>query len=471
MAFQDEVEAYQSLITTTLPASSATLEQYRDAQSKDPVCTTVAEYCRRGWPNKSSISPTFKPYWEVRGELIISNHLLLRGKRIVIPEPLQHDVLTKIHQGHQGIQRCRLRASTSVWWPGISRQIQETVQKCPECVKFSQPHKEPLIASSLPDYPWQRLGSDLFHLNGETYLLVVDYYSRFPEIAQLSSTTSSDVIAALQSIFARHGIPEELRSDNGPQYDSLEMGEFVSSHNFKHITSSPHYPQSSGLAERTVKTVKELLKKSEDPFTALLTYRATPFPWCGLSPAELLMGRRIRSGLPQLTECYLPSWPYLRRFRALNQKFKKQQEHYYNQRHRTRPLPPIPDDTPVWIRTGSRQTLGDTLSRAETPRSYITTTPTGEVRRNRQHLVPVENGPTTHVKQSCNFLHVSWSPILQAFLQYVQESCTNYKICSLPGHFLAKCASRCSSSCKTTLQDLLQGLACQSFICKINLQV
>ena len=141
-----------------------------------------------------------------------------------------------------------------------------------------------MIASKLPDFPWQKVASDLFY----TYLLVVDYFSRFAEVTKLTTTTTSQgVINALHSIFAKHGIPEIFMSDNGPQYSSQEMKDFSFSYGFKHITSSPHYPQSNGLAERMVKKVKQLLIKNKNPFIALLSYRATPLPWCGLSPGEL----------------------------------------------------------------------------------------------------------------------------------------------------------------------------------------
>ena len=118
---------------------------------------------------------------------------------------------------------------------------------------------------------------------------MVDYFSRYPEISKLTPTTPTAVIVAMKAVFARHGIPEIVRSNNGPQYSSYEFTLFADSYGFQHSTSSPHYPQSNGQAERMV---------SPDPFMALLTYRATPLPWCGLSPAELCMGRQIRTTVP-----------------------------------------------------------------------------------------------------------------------------------------------------------------------------
>lgn len=106
------------------------------------------------------------------------------------------------------------------------------------------------------------------------------------------------VIKALKDIFARHGIPQTVFSDNGPQYDSQEYKQFATQYNFTHVTSSPYFPQSNGQAERTVQIMKKILKDSEDPYLAILSYRSTPLPWCNRSPAELPMGRQLRANLP-----------------------------------------------------------------------------------------------------------------------------------------------------------------------------
>ena len=135
--------------------------------------------------------------------------------------------MQKLHQGHQGIQRCRLRARSSVWWPAISRQINDLAKRCPECVRDLTPRCEPLIPTTLPDYPWQKVASDLFQLKGVNYLVVVDYFSRYPEVIKLKSTTSTAIVEALKSIFSRHGIPETVVSDNRPQYTSQEFANFA----------------------------------------------------------------------------------------------------------------------------------------------------------------------------------------------------------------------------------------------------
>lgn len=218
------------------------------------VCSKVTEYCREGWPQKNDLDGAIKPFWKVRGELTVN--LLLYGKRIVIPQTLRQETLSKVHQGHQGIQRCRLRARVSIWWPGLSQQIKDLIERCPKCVKEFTPQREPLMPTKLPDYPWQKVGSDLFMLKGATYLVLVDYFSRYPEVVKLTSTTSHSVIEALKPIFSRHGVPETMVSDNGPQYASQEFAEFAQLYDF---TSSPYFPQSNGQAERTVQTLKKNL--------------------------------------------------------------------------------------------------------------------------------------------------------------------------------------------------------------------
>ena len=129
------------------------------------------------------------------------------------------------------------------------------------------------MPSSLPLYPWQVVGTDLFEWDNSSYLLVVDYFSMYPEVRKMSSTTSSSIISALKSVFARHGIPEVLRSDNGPQYTSKEFKTFASSYDFQQITSSPQFPQSNGQAEKSMQTIKNLLKNADDPFLVIVRLR------------------------------------------------------------------------------------------------------------------------------------------------------------------------------------------------------
>ncbi len=269
------------------------------------------------------------------------------------------------------------------------------VQQCSVCAKEAATKTEPLKPTALPSYPWQVLGSDLFELQGTHYLVIVDYFSRYPEVVKLTTTTSSAIIAALKAVFSRHGILETLRSDNGPQYAAQEFQEFVETYGFQHTTSSPRYPQSNGQAERTVQTVKQLLKKqlqdhSADPYMALLTYRTTPLTWCGLSPDELLMGRRLRTSLPQTDKLLIPEWSYLPEFKNADDQLKTQQKRDFDKRHRAHELPDLHVGTHVWVKTGEQDPIpGRVVGTAARPRSYVVDVPTGQLERNRKHLTVI----------------------------------------------------------------------------------
>ena len=221
---------------------------------------------------------------------------------------------TAVHDGHQGIVKCRERARLSEWWLGWSSQLEAVVKNWQKCIENTNDHAEPLLPTEFPKRPWQKFASDLFELNGQMYLLVIYYFSRYIEIAKLFNTSSQSVINHLKSIFAIHGIPECFMSDGGPQYVSFVFKQFAQSYGFQHIVSSPRYAQSNGLAERGVQTIKMMLKKSDDPYIALLSYRATPLA-NGYNPAELLMGRKWQTLLliaPKQLKPKLPNFRSLR---------------------------------------------------------------------------------------------------------------------------------------------------------------
>ena len=197
-----------------------------------------------------------------------------------------------------------------------------------------------------------------------TYLLVVDYFSKFPELIRLVSTTAPSVVNALKAVFTRHGIPSHLRSNNGPQFNCAEMKLFDTSYGFKHQTSSP---QSNGQVEHAVQTIKNLLRKSDDLFLSLLVYRSTPLQWCNKSPAELCMGRKLSTNLPQLQSAMVPEWSYmyLTQYRQL---YKQRIKQNYDRRHRTAVLPELPNESPVLVedQSGHQRESGLTVEPDDT---------------------------------------------------------------------------------------------------------
>ena len=337
----------------------------------------------------------------------------MRGSRIVVPESLRTEILNKIHGAHQGITKCRERARQSVWWPNISKDLEKLVKNCPQCIKHQSQQVEPLIPTQLPSLPWQRVAADIFHWKGDNYMLIVDYYSRFIEIAHLDHMTAEEVISRTKSIFARHGIPEELISDNGPQFSSHSFLKFSQEYGFDHITSSPLFPQSNGAAERAVKTIKTMWKKTSDPCLALLSYRATPLQ-NGYSPAELLMSRKLRTTVPIIEQERVPKVPEQAVVKEMESQVKGLQKINFDHRHRAVELPELNPGDKVWIT--DRKIEGNVVKRVA-PRSYIINTTIGEYRRNRRFLTLLkrQTKDRTYSSQSLNISEESelWGTVVQ----------------------------------------------------------
>ena len=233
------------------------------------------------------------------------------------------------------------------------------------------------------------MSTDLFTWNDQDFIVVVDHFSRFIEIEKLPSSRSSSVIAKMKSIFSRHGIAEKVISDNGPCYASQEFAEFAKQFDFTHITSSLHFPQSNGLAEKSVQTVKRMFSKAKadhkDPYLCLLELRNTPLAE-GLSPSQLLMGRRLRSILPSTHTQLLPQSVDIPRFRQkLLHTREKQKSAYDKGAHN---LKPLELGEPVRIKYNDGLWKPAIVSDKHDTRSFTVQTPSGgSYRRNRRHLL------------------------------------------------------------------------------------
>ena len=163
-SLQNKTEAFVAAMVSNFPATSDHLVEFWKAQAADQTLSKVINFCQTKWPVELAVSAALKPYWKIQDELSICKQLLLRGDRIVIPSCLQEDILQHLHQGHQGIVKCKLRARNSVWWPGISTQIDKVIRKCQTCSQNLPTRSEPLIPTQLPQRPWEKVGSDLFEL-------------------------------------------------------------------------------------------------------------------------------------------------------------------------------------------------------------------------------------------------------------------------------------------------------------------
>ena len=304
---ETELTTYVQSIVDNLPASNDRLHEIRKHTSDDIKLQQLIGVLRTGWPDLRSQCPVdVQPYWDFRDAITYLDGLILNGTRIIIPTNLRRNILKSIHDGHLGVVKCKQRARQSVYWPRLNTDIENLIKKCDTCSRYQRSNShDPLITHEVPEAPWEKVGTDLFQLGGKDYLIVVDYYSLWPEVYVLSKTTSKFVIDATKDTFARHGIPKVVISDNGPQYSSWQYRHFAREWKFHHRTSSPRYPRSNGLAEATVKTVKNIIRKchmsNTDIYKGLLAYRNTPLS-CGKSPAQLIFNHPLQDSLPRIEQ-------------------------------------------------------------------------------------------------------------------------------------------------------------------------
>lgn len=386
-----EEEAFIESIIQALPCSDQKLEEIKQRQTEDSECRIIKEsITNNDWPKQFSLS-------KYSSEFNIHQGLLMKGCRIFIPKIMRSSILERIHEGHMGIVKCRRRAKESVWWPNCSVDIQSMVSNCPTCRENRNNKSEPLLMSQCPKNPWESISVDLLKFSGKWYMVIQDYYSRFIEIVQLTTLTSGTVISRLKNIIARHGIPVSLRSDGGTQFTSDEFKKFTVEYGITHCTSSPTFAQSNGSAEKAVDIAKRLLSRNRCINLALLEYRNTPLEQ-GLSPAELLYGRKLRTTLPSLNNYKAVKKEEIKTFHTKDLAIKLRNKRNFDQRKGAQELPPLQEGTRVWIPNLKR--YGEIEKRCQEPRSYIVATEGGKIRRNRRDLVVVKkDGKTGNSKR------------------------------------------------------------------------
>ena len=216
-----------------------------------------------GWPSSiKQVLQVLQPYWTFRQERTVEDGLILKGIRIVISAKKHEAVLKLIQEGHLGLNKCKLHAKDTVYLPGLKDQLEKLVLNCELCLKYSHSKckQEPSLSlgQEVPLYPWIKLATDIFHFEGASYLLVVDYTSRFPAVYKLTSMTGQYIATQCKLIFSKYGWPETLISDNGPCYTAELFTNLMREYSVNHITSSSHQPQSNGLAEKYVQIAKNL---------------------------------------------------------------------------------------------------------------------------------------------------------------------------------------------------------------------
>ena len=283
-----------------LDDSPITSGDIRNWTQRDPVLSRVQRYVLTGWPESDQ---TTQQFHRVRQELSIHEGCVMRGARVVVPTPGQATMLKLLHSSHNGVVKMKALARSYIWWPGIDQQIENIAQHCGQCEENArQPTRAPLRPWLFPQRPWSRVHVDYAGpTEGKMILVVVDAYSKWIEAKVVHSATTQVTIEQLRGLFATHGLPETIVSDNGTCFTSAEFKQFVTRNNIQHITSPAYHPSSNGLAERAVQLVKRGLAKLKDGSMEtrlaryLMTYRVTPHSTTGTSPSELLMGRKLRT--------------------------------------------------------------------------------------------------------------------------------------------------------------------------------
>jgi len=286
------------------------LQEIKSATEVDAELQALAPIITQGWPERRADLPSqLQVYFSFREELSIQDGVVLKGERIVVPSSLRQCVMDKVHASHLGIKGCLRRAKEAFYWPDIYKQITEFISRCRIYNSYKpEQQKESLKCHEIPTRLWQSISADLFELNGTHYLITTDRYSNLLELDILTSTTAR-AVNKLKPHLARYGLPDRLATDNGPQFECAEFQTFVAEYQFEHVKTSPRYPQSNGKAENSVKTAKNILKKtadaSRDPHLSL-DFRNTPSEGMDSTPAQRLFSRRTRTALPMASHLLQP---------------------------------------------------------------------------------------------------------------------------------------------------------------------
>ena len=273
---------------------------------QDEQLTRLKGYISTGFPcDKKNLLTDLHEFWPHKEMLSIESGLITCGNRIIVPKEMRPEMPQYIHEGHQGKERCLLRARNTVFWPKMTYDIQQLIEKCIICQEHGK--SQPIIGTTqeLPSFPMAHIGDRyvLLEKNGLSdsgRCILKIHHSE--EIAKFH--LSSHVHRAIYDCNRIRPTPH-IRSDNGPCYNSKEFQQFLQHYNITHQTSSPNHPRSNGFVERMVRVAKKLMdkagKEGKPWISCLFDYRVTPQSGSIASPLQLLTQHTPREkNLPQL---------------------------------------------------------------------------------------------------------------------------------------------------------------------------
>ncbi|XP_055915493.1 uncharacterized protein K02A2.6-like [Eupeodes corollae] len=247
-----------------------------------------------------------------QNEFTLQQNCIMRGMRVFIPETLRKRVLSELHASHFGATRMKSLARSYCWWERIDSDIEDLVKNCPDCQRIrSNPPKTSVHCWEAPTEPFQRVHIDFAGpFLGKLFFILVDAYSKWPEVFVIPNMTTDTTITTCRNIFSRFGIPSVLVSDHGVQFTNYKFKEFLKMNGIVHKMGAPYHPATNGQAERYVQTIKQKLKTLGPDTTdlntelcrILLDYRKMVHPATGKSPSMMVFGREIRSRI----DCMIP---------------------------------------------------------------------------------------------------------------------------------------------------------------------
>lgn len=300
----EKVELHVCMIKNSLDMSQDMLNKFKKETENDKDFSLLKIYIKSAWPSFKKIPINLRFYHSIKDDLYIVDNLIFKNSALLVPKTLRKEMLNLIHYNHMGVEKSKNRIRGILFWPFINKEIEDLITNCDTCLRFQKSHSyEPLLLREFPKKPWQVVGADMFFCQNKTYLLVVDYFSKYIDIVELKDQSAENHIVALKTVFSRWGIPNVLYTDDGAQYRAQIFKDFCINWNFKHTSSSPYYNRSNGMVERHIQTIKKLFKKCisdcKDFHLALLELRNMPISNnINVSPNELLLGRQSKSILP-----------------------------------------------------------------------------------------------------------------------------------------------------------------------------
>ncbi|XP_061715253.1 uncharacterized protein K02A2.6-like [Cydia pomonella] len=287
-----------------------TLTELRQHTERDTILQKVIHFILNGWPKKVS-EEALKPYYLCRLQLSYENGCVMRGHKVVIPAKLQSVILAEVHQSHLGIVKTKAEVRSRFWFPGVDAALERLISACTICIQQRpSPARAPLAQWEYPPCAFHRIHCDfLGPINGSSYLVIVDAYTKWVEVYNMKTTmTSLATIEKICEFMSRFGIPHTLVTDNGTSFTSREFEAFCMLNGISHVTSPAYNAASNGQAESYVKIIKKGIKTSilsgngvQNSWKRLLKYlfdyRNSVHTTTGVSPAQLVYGRKLKTRL------------------------------------------------------------------------------------------------------------------------------------------------------------------------------